>query len=330
MFCPKCGTQSSETYRFCGKCGADLTSAAAKDQEHQHAASIVSVQTHDSKVKEQTSTKQSPAQTIFSTMPEASTESPMTSVTGHDKESGKKKGIKKAYIAIPVAAVLLLTVFGVCFFSFLFAEQPCYVIKERTSAGYTYDYDRDENGMTSRITTMHDGKASVTEYKELIEGLAIPDDTTGRYEKDASGNVVSIEQFDSNGKTSFTRTYEYYKPGIIKSSVDKMADGSSTSCSYNEDGWITILKKGDVSGNVTEYSYSYSSSNNGKTVTVSCSRKDSTGIRDESTIICELDDNGNVVTNYNKATPSERTLTKWEKIEDPAEMIRAISRLKTF
>lgn len=303
MFCPKCGARASETDTFCGACGTDLR--------------------RGEKPESLTTSEKVPPQ--FGGVPVAAVPNPEPAVI----EKGKK-GNRAIAIGIAIAAaVALVTVILICVF--VFSVKPCYVITKssyyNTSSPYVRNTEHNEQGATIKTYVAGNGDDSVHEYREFAEGLSIGTDETGNYDTDTNGYVSFIEVFGPSGALSYSTTYEYYSPGVIKSITKRNNDKSSTVDTYDEDGWHVSSVHTDSDGTVTELKYSYSFSNNDKSVKAVC-KDSSKSSSSESVYMYDLDDNGNITKTYSGDRNTLTVAYTWEKIEHPAKMVAAISRLK--
>lgn len=324
MFCSKCGTQNEDNYSFCKKCGAELKDSKGRDgvgdsSSNPRTAGVFNPSSSNPFAL--TSQPSSPAQSV----PTPAAAIPDSSASISEAQDEKKKRI----ILFSVGALLIVAAIIVLICFFLTGSKPCYVLKQRTSAGQkssvTTSYDRNDNGVVLSTTTIRDGKTEVTDFKELAAGMVIMSNETGKYDTDSDGYITKMEVKDSSGKVKYTRTYEYYRPGIIKHTYEESSDGSSASSTYDEDGWLIQLTTVNKNGDKNDVKYSYTESNNGKTMVRNI---DSGGSSNEAVYVYDIDENGNIVAKYDRNNPSVRTTNIYEKVEAPDKMISASARLK--
>lgn len=247
-----------------------------------------------------------------------------------------KKNKKPLIIAIAAIAVFAIALIAIFFVN----SNSCYVATSQTVSradgsllGST-TREVTENGTVISVTstsTSFDGKETTetTDYKEVINGMAIPEDFTVTYQIDSDGYVTTAEQYDADGKWYSSIAYTYYGPGIIRTSVNETKTATITR-TYDEDGWVTsaITKSKDSSSDSSsdsEVFYDYAISNDGKTKT-QYSFGDANHTDEKGVCVFQLNEQGHVVSwTGNSGISSVATL---KKINNPAKMVYALSRLQ--
>lgn len=324
MFCPKCGSQNPDDGRFCGKCGEGLSRGGVPVQAPvTYAGQPSSVPAYSAAVQA----------VPYGSQPTAT----------------KPRVIIKIVIAVIAALIIAAAAFLV--YQTFFAEHPCYVVASRsykypdnTDSSYSVkevNFSYNDEGVQVQGTSLYEnGESHTTDFQVLDGGVSVPnDDTFNQPVIDSDGYVTFYEYASSsNSKAVYSYTFEYYRPGIIKSktyvspsySTDNYEiDGSNTyKTVFDEDGWVIRAEFMSASGEITTWYYGYESDSDGKTINRYKYDDEALTSNKEHSATFLLDENGNVAVYSYSGTSKETQYITYKKIDAPAKMVAATSRLK--
>lgn len=306
MFCPKCGAKNEDDAAFCGDCGASL---ARPD-----AGGVVAV--------------------------------PMDSDIAARFPAKSQKKISKRLVAIVVALiVVILALFGV--YRIFFYVGSCYVM---TSNDYLYEgttgssplishsnktFIRSDNGGILKTVTKEesgtavlDEETTTNDFIDIGNGYAIDAKCSGTYETDIFGYTTHIDVFSESGEQVSAISYEYYRPGIIKSITSISPKyGSTSTKSYDEDGRVISSCFEDPNGEQQWKYYKYELSADGRTLT-QYEYDDEALTTGEEVYVNLLDEHGMPIRTSHESKDYESVSTAaYEKVEHPTKFIWSISRL---
>lgn len=293
MFCPRCGTENSNGATFCKNCGASLSRETPIVQ-------------------------------------------PQGGVAAAAAAMPRQKSKKPLIIAI---ATILIVAIAVAVFFFV-NSRGCYVMASQELTNSTGQLtlmtnERANNGMV--VEQFHSGKdfngddyTTSIAFKELVDGISIPENSSGTYQKNSDGFVTSYEYTDQDTGRKTSISYTYFSPGIIKTRTIENSSFTQIT-TYNEDGWATSssMKYKDsynASRSNAEHYYKYETTDNGRTVLRYVSDDPSSAASKKLDATLELDEHGNIISVRTESGESN-TFT-YEKVLFPTKMIQAVSRLK--
>lgn len=242
----------------------------------------------------------------------------------------RQKSKKPLIIAIAAVAVIAVVVIA----CILFLPKGCYVktstfmqVSENLVYEMTWEYA--DNGSITSYNITSDGETTTTREKELVDGIAIPENATGTYQMNSDGYVSSYEYTDLDTGLKYSTSYEYHKPGIIKTKITRNSTFTRT-VTFDEDGWIIseVMKYTNPSQSSRDYEIycKYEFTNENKVLCYSYNDASLTG--DSICTTLELDDHGNIISTRSASGDTHNGFT-YKKIDAPAKMVTATARLKS-
>ena len=246
---------------------------------------------------------------------------------------GRRRG-KLSVKRILSVVVLAILVVGVCLTAktFLFLNEPCYLVETDTAFYYDGDIMHETsyryNDIGANVETSFEGETYTHECSE-DQGIAMGEHRV-KWRENLFGDVTLIEYFDGDDLFR-TVAYEYYGPGRIRKETNtyhqdgEYWDAGETSwCWFNRDGWIERSDGTDGERCV----YSYERDNRGRIIkqikTYSGASEEvwvSTYVyNDDDQIVTEFVDIGN-------EGDGVKSAYTYVEVDDPSKYIFATSRL---
>lgn len=302
MNCPECGAENEEESITCDSCGASLEEGDAVIETVEVDAAI----DDSSQAEEQESENKDSAET---------------------EEAGESKGKSKRAIIVAVAAVAVLIIAIIVLFN-VFAAKPTYVVSEiAMQAGdveLDYSYELSEEGALLSTSYNTPGFEDSVSYEELAEGITIETGTVGFYEENEDGYICYYEVSNEAGVVLYSKTFEYYSPGIIQT-ITVQAANETRVYEYDEEGWpISLQSQSAMTSSEVTYTYE----KGGDTVTVSADTTQTIFGQDVTSTLSgtlEIDNHGNIVSMQNDIASYA---VSYVEVKKPYKMVVALGRLK--
>ena len=208
MFCTKCGTQISDSSKFCSGCGAPVAPAVQEP-----VAPVV----------------QEPVAPVYSPAPEAFSYAP---AADNAPAPAKKKG-KKAKIIVPIIAVIVAAAIAVGAF-FMFGNKKYYM---STMTQYSYDEDGEIDSTYKMVL-----------YGKFMFPLEISyDDYSVIFELDDDNKIIGLEAEDGVESYSIDIEYEKENGKQVGKGSKKTDDGEKQTIEvvYENNDEFTVTMKTD-------------------------------------------------------------------------------------